>query len=201
MGAPVPVARIAMLPTALIAATPLAVPGLLLLRPAAMMDRQGWISVIADEAALGAVGVHDRFIRDTIIYAEHAGSVRGLHYQLAPRRQARIVRVLRGRAYVVAVDVRRGSATFGRSGAAALSYMDGAQVYAMPGFALGWCSLDPATELLVKSSAVDDPELQRGINWRDPALKLDWPVRAADAHIEVEDVGLPMLADQPDLPD
>src|SRR3546814_4839906 len=98
-----------------------------------------------------------------------------------------------GSAFVAAVDVRRGSPTFGRSATITISYMDGAQFYAMPGFALGWCSLEPATELLVKTSAEDRPDLQRGINWHDPALKLDWPVRAADALIGVEDVGLPKI--------
>ena len=190
-----------MLPEKLFDATPHVLPGLLLLRPVTMMDRLGWVSLVYDEAPLGDLGIHDRFTRDAIIYAERPGTVRGLHYQLPPQQQARILRVLRGSVFVAAVDVRRGSSMFGRAATARLSYMEGAQLYAMPGFALGWCSLEPATELLVKSSAAEQPDLQRGINWRDPALKLDWPVRAADAAINAEDVGLPMLADQTELPD
>lgn len=190
-----------MLPDKLFDATPHVLPGLLLLRPATVMDSFGWVSVAYDESLLGNLGIHDRFRRDLIAYADRRGTVQGLHYQLAPQQQARLLRVLRGSAFIAAVDVRRGSSTFGRSATITLSYMDGAQFYAMPGFALGWCSLEPATELLVKTSAEDRPDLQRGINWRDPALKLDWPVRAADALIGGEDVGLPMLADQTDLPD
>jgi dTDP-4-dehydrorhamnose 3,5-epimerase len=189
-----------MLPEKLFDAVPHVLPGLLLLRPTTVMDRFGWASIPYDEVALGNLGIHDRFVRDTILYADKRGTVQGLHYQLAPVRQARLLRVLRGSVFVAAVDVRRSSPMFGRSAAGTLTYMEGAQLYVMPGFALGWCSLDPATELLIKSSAAEQPDLQRGINWRDPALKLDWPVRAADALIGVEDVGLPMLADQPDLP-
>lgn len=189
-----------MLPEKLFDAAPHVLPGLLMLRPVAVMDRFGWFSIAYDEAVLGTLGIHDRFVRDTIIYADKRGTVQGLHYQLDPVRQARILRVLRGGLFVAAVDVRRSSPMFGRAATATLSYMDGVQFYAMPGFALGWCSLDPATELLVKSSALEQPDLQRGINWRDPALKIEWPIRSVDALIGVEDVGLPMLSDQTELP-
>ena len=190
-----------MLPEKLFDAAPHVLPGLLTLQPVTVMDRFGWASVTYDEAVLGNLGIHDRFVTDSIHYADKPHTVQGLHYQLAPGQQARLLRVLRGSLFVAAVDVRRSSPMFGRSATIRLSYMDGVQFYAMPGFALGWCSLDPATELLVKASAPEQSELRRGINWRDPALKIDWPVRGADALISVEDVGLPMLADQTELPD
>jgi dTDP-4-dehydrorhamnose 3,5-epimerase len=189
-----------MLPEKLFDAAPHVLPGLLLLRPTTVMDRFGWTSITYDEATLGNLGIHDRFVSDAIVYADRPGTVQGLHYQLAPAQRARILRALRGNFFVAAVDVRRSSAMFGRSAGATLSYMEGTELYVMPGFALGWCSLDAAAELLVKNSQPDRPELQRGINWRDPALKIDWPVRAADALIGAEDVGLPMLSDQAELP-
>ncbi|HEX6959306.1 MAG TPA: dTDP-4-dehydrorhamnose 3,5-epimerase family protein [Ferrovibrio sp.] len=185
----------------LLQSEPLAVPGLLHLRPIVFMDQRGWYLTVADEAELGAAGIHDRFVRDSIVYADKTGTVFGLHYQLPPRSQARILRVLRGSIFAAAVDVRRNSSTFGRAGSIELSYMNSSQLYAMAGFALGWCSLEPATEVLIKASAPDDPALARGINWRDPALKIAWPIRAADAIISVEDIDQPMLADQTDLLD
>jgi dTDP-4-dehydrorhamnose 3,5-epimerase len=180
-------------------ATPLAVPGLLLIRPDTVMDQQGWTSAVYNEAALGAVGVHDRFVDDRIIYAEKAGNVRGLRYQLAPASQASLLRVLHGRLFVAAVDMRRDSATFGRAGTATISYMGSEQFYAMAGFAVGWCSLDNATQILLKTSADVSPALLRGIAWNDPALKIDWPVRLEEAEVMIADTDQPLLAGQQDL--
>lgn len=180
-------------------ASPLAVPGLLLIRPDTVMDQQGWTSAVYNEAALGALGVHDRFVDDRIIYADRAGNVRGLRYQLAPASQATLLRVLHGRLFIAAVDVRRDSSTFGRVGTAAISYMGSEQFYAMPGFAVGWCSLDAATQILVKTSADVNPDLVRGIAWNDPALKIDWPVKPGEIEVMIADTDQPMLAGQQDL--
>ncbi len=178
---------------------PLAIPGVLILRPDAVMDGLGWQSVIYRESVMGAAGIHDRFVQDSIVYMDKAASLRGLHYQLAPAAQAVLLRVLRGRATVAAVDLRRSSASFGRAVTANLSYMSGEQLYIMPGFAWGWCSGAAATELLVKASAPDNPDLRRGINARDPALKIAWPYPAAELNFAPGDVDQPMLAEQPDL--
>lgn len=181
--------------------TPLAIPGLLIIRPETVMDQQGWTSAVYNEAALAAAGIHDRFVDDRIHYAEKPGTVRGLRYQLAPVSQAMLLRVLRGEIFIAALDVRRSSNTFGRAATAAISYMGGEQFYAMRGFAVGWCSMAPATEILVKTSADIRPALVRGINWCDPALKIAWPVRPADAVVTIADIDQPMLAEQPDLLD
>lgn len=178
---------------------PLAIPDVLLLRPAAVMDQRGWVSVIYDEAAFTAAGIASRFTQDMIIYADKPGTVRGLRYQLAPKAQATLMRVLRGQAFAVAIDLRRPSPHFGRAVTQPLSYMDGASLYVPEGFATGWCSTAAATEMLVRTSVADDAGLVRGLNWRDPALGIDWPVKAADAIISVADIDQPMLADQPDL--
>ena len=185
--------------SAMFHATPLAIPGLLLIRPDTVMDQQGWTSAVYNETALGAVGVHDRFVDDRIIYADKSGNVRGLRYQLAPASQATLLRVLHGRLFVVAVDVRRGSSTFGRAGTATISYMGSEQFYAMPGFAVGWCSLDTATQILLKTSADTSPELMRGIAWDDPALKIEWPVSPEVAEVMIADTDQPLLAGQQDL--
>lgn len=180
-------------------ATPLAVPGLLLIRPDTVMDQQGWTSAVYNEAALGGLGVHDRFVDDRIIYADKAGNVRGLRYQLAPASQAMLLRMLHGRLFVAAVDVRRDSPTFGRAGTTTISYMGSEQFYAMPGFAVGWCSLDNATQILVKTSADIRPDLVRGIAWDDPALKIEWPLKPGEAEVMIADTDQPLLARQSDL--
>lgn len=178
---------------------PLSIPGLLLLRPDAVMDGQGWRSIIYSEAAFGAAGIHDRFVQDLIVYAERSGSLYGLHYQMPPTAQAVLLRVLRGQATVAAVDLRRSAPSFGRAVTVDLSYMRGDQLYIMPGFAYGWCSGEPATELLIKTSAPAVPELQRGINARDPVLGIVWPVSAGELTVAPGDIEQPMLAEQPDL--
>lgn len=179
---------------------PLSIPGLLLIQPTTLMDRRGWVSAVYNEAALGALGIHDRFVDDRISYFDKPGSVRGLRYQIAPGRQALLLRMLRGDLFVAAVDLRRDSPTFGRSDHVNITYMGGEQLYIMPGFAVGWCSRSAATEVLIKASADYNAELVRGLDWRDPALKIDWPVRAVDALLEPEDIDQPQLADQTELP-
>lgn len=180
---------------------PPVLPGCLLLRAPTLMRGEGWSSPVYSERQMGEIGIHDRFIDDCIHYADKAGTVRGLRYQLAPASQALLLRVLRGRIYFAAVDVRRSSETFGKSFEGAISYMGAEQLYAMPGFAVGWCSLEPAVEVLVKASAAPDADLERGINWRDPALAIQWPVRPAEAILTPQDIDQPMLADQSDLLD
>lgn len=178
---------------------PLSISGLLLLWPDAVMDGQGWQSVIYRDSAMAAAGVHDRFVQDSIVYMDKPGSLRGLSYQLPPAAQALLLRVLRGRVMAAMVDVRRSSPSFGRVVTTNLTYMGGEQLYIMPGFAWGWCSGEPKTELLIKASAPDNPELQRGINARDPALNIAWPFPPAGLSVAPGDVDQPMLAEQPDL--
>jgi dTDP-4-dehydrorhamnose 3,5-epimerase len=180
-------------------ATPLAIPGLLLIRPDTIMDQQGWTSAVYNESAFGGIGVHDRFVDDRILYSEKPGNIRGLRYQLEPESQATLLRVLHGQLFVAAVDVRRGSSTFGRAATARISYMGSEQFYAMAGFAVGWCSLEGATQVLVKTSANVNPGLVRGIAWNDSALKIDWPVKPGEAEVMIADTDQPLLAHQQDL--
>lgn len=181
--------------------SPLAIPGLLLIRPNTVMDQQGWTSAVYNEAAFGAAGIHDRFVDDRIMYAAKPGNVRGLRYQLAPATQATLLRVLRGSLFVVAVDVRRSSSSFGRAASTTISYMGGEQFYAMAGFAVGWCSLEAATETFLKTTADSRPDLMRGIAWDDPALQIAWPVKPEEAEVMIADTDEPTLATQPDLLD
>lgn len=178
---------------------PPVLPGCLLVRAPTVMLGEGWSSPVFSESHMGQIGIHDRFVEDWIHYADKPGTVRGPRYQLAPASQAILLRVLRGRIHVVAIDVRRASDTFGKVLQGEMSYMGAEQLYAMPGFAVGWCSMEAMVEVLVKASAESNPELERGINWCDPALGMKWPVRPVEAIVSAEDISRPMLVDQTDL--
>ncbi|WP_374466529.1 dTDP-4-dehydrorhamnose 3,5-epimerase family protein [Ferrovibrio sp.] len=178
---------------------PPVLPGCLLVRAPTLMLGEGWSSPIFSESHMGRIGIHDRFVEDWIHYAHKPGAVRGPRYQLAPASQAMLLRVLRGRIYFAAIDVRKASDTFGKVLQGDISYMGAEQLYVMPGFAVGWCSMEPAVEVLVKASTESNPDLERGINWCDPALGIKWPVRPAEAIVSTEDISQPMLVDQIDL--
>jgi len=177
----------------------LAIPDLIEIEPATFMDERGWFSETYSQRTYARLGIDAVFVQDNHSYSEKAGTVRGLHYQMQPSAQAKLIRVLRGRAVSVAVDIRRSSPTFGRHAKIELSGGQANQVYIPAGFAHGFCTLEPQTEVFYKASTFYDPANERGINWKDPALGIDWPVRAADAVLSPKDIEHPMLAEQPDL--
>lgn len=179
--------------------TPLAIPDVLMLWPAIFMDQRGWFSEVYNSKSFAAAGVSGNFPQDNQSYSEKKGTVRGLHYQIGSAAQAKLVRVLRGRSVSVVVDIRRSSPTFGRHVMAKLSAIDGNQLFIPVGFAHGFCTLEPQTEVFYKASSFYAPGAERGINWRDPTLGIPWPVEPADAVLSPKDIDNPMLADQPDL--
>ena len=125
------------------------------------------------------------------------GTVRGLHYQIPPHPQAKLVRVLRGSILDIAVDLRRSSPHFGRHVAAELSADNAAQLYVPVGFAHGFCTLEPDTEVAYKVTDLYAPELDRGLAWDDPDLGLPWPFGAAEVTLSDKDRRAPRLRDLP----
>lgn len=119
-------------------------------------------------------GIQDDFLQDNVSTSAK-GVLRGLHYQIAPKAQAKLVRVTRGAAFDVAVDLRPKSRTFGKHFAATLSAENRKMLYVPKGFAHGFCALEDGTELLYKVSEYYAPECERGILWNDPALAIPWP--------------------------
>lgn len=174
-------------------------PEIIEIRPTVYMDERGWFSEIYNQRVFAKAGITVAFVQDNQSYSEKAGTVRGLHYQLLPSSQAKLVRVLRGSAVSVIVDIRRSSSTFGRHAKVQLSAAAGNQVFVPTGFAHGFCTTEPQTEVFYKASAFYDPQLERGINWADPALRIAWPVLPKAAVLSPKDIEHPMLADQPDL--
>ena len=139
------------------------------------------------------------FVQDNSSLSRPIGTLRGLHFQTEPFAQGKLVRVLRGRILDVAVDIRRSSPTFGRHVAVELSAEDGRQLWIPPGFAHGFVTREPDTEVAYKVTAFYDKASDAGILWNDPALSIDWGVSGAAAVLSDKDRALPALADAPRL--
>ncbi|HEY3697241.1 dTDP-4-dehydrorhamnose 3,5-epimerase [Phenylobacterium sp.] len=175
--------------------TPLALPEVLLITPKRHGDARGWFSETWSRPALAAAGLDLDFVQDNQAFSAARGTLRGLHFQKAPYAQAKLVRVLRGAIYDVAVDIRPGSATYGRWIGAELSAERGDQLLVPRGFAHGYVTLVPDTELFYKVDNRYAPEAEGGLLWRDPALAVDWPVAEAEITANPRDRALPTLAE------
>ncbi len=176
---------------------PLSLPGPLLFKFRGFADARGMFAETYNRRDLAALGVEDEFVQDNWSCSERAGTVRGLHFQRPPHAQGKLVRVLRGRVLDVAVDLRRSSRHLGHHVAVELAAGDGRMLYVPPGFAHGFCTLEPLTEVAYKATAGYAPEADGGVAWDDPDLGVGWPVSGRDAVLSDKDRGLPRFADLP----
>jgi dTDP-4-dehydrorhamnose 3,5-epimerase len=176
--------------------TPLAIPDVLLITPQRHGDARGWFAETWSEKLMRAASLSDPFVQDNQAYNARKGTVRGLHFQKAPHAQGKLVRVLKGAIYDVAVDVRPGSPSYGRWVAAELTAAGGEQLFVPRGFAHGYCTLEDETELFYKVDGQYAPELEGGVAWDDPDLAIDWPLEGA-AVLSDKDLKLPRLRDLP----
>jgi dTDP-4-dehydrorhamnose 3,5-epimerase len=176
---------------------PLALPGPLLVRAARITDRRGYFCETYSRAAFAAAGIACEFVQDNQSGSVAAGTVRGLHFQTPPAAQAKLVRVLKGRIFDVAVDLRRSSPGYGRHVGLELAEDSGEQIFIPAGFAHGFCSLVPNTEVSYKVDAAYSPEHDRGLYWADPALGIRWPIEHSAAVLSEKDQTLPMLSALP----
>jgi dTDP-4-dehydrorhamnose 3,5-epimerase len=160
-------------------------------------DPRGVFSETYSRRDFAALGLADEFVQDNWSLSERVGTVRGLHFQRRPHAQAKLVRVLRGRILDVAVDIRRSSPTFGEHVAVELGAGDGRMLWVPVGFAHGFCTLEPNTEVAYKVTTDYAPESDAGIAWDDPALGIGWPVAPEDALLSRKDALLPPLGDLP----
>ncbi|MFN7164231.1 MAG: dTDP-4-dehydrorhamnose 3,5-epimerase [Hyphomonas sp.] len=174
-------------------------PEVMIVRPKRLGDARGWFSEIYNEAAFRGAGIDVRFIQDNQSRSEQAGTLRGLHFQAPPHAQAKLVRCTRGRMLDVIVDIRRGSPRFGLHTAFELSEAGGTQVFVPEGFAHGFCTLGPGTEVTYKVSAGYAPGSDLGIAYDDPALAIAWPFEAGELTLSDRDRKHPRLAELPDL--
>jgi dTDP-4-dehydrorhamnose 3,5-epimerase len=176
-------------------ATPLDLPGLLLLEPIRHGDARGFFSEVWSSRALAAAGLDIDFVQDNHAYSAEAGVLRGLHFQRPPSAQGKLIRVARGAILDVVVDIRQGSPGYGRAATVELSAANWRQLWVPRGFAHGYLTLEPDTEVLYKTDAYYDRATDAGILWNDPALGIDWPVVAPI--LSEKDRAAPLLADIP----
>ncbi|MBB6670626.1 dTDP-4-dehydrorhamnose 3,5-epimerase [Cohnella nanjingensis] len=153
-------------------------PDLKLIEPAVFGDNRGFFMESYNAARFAEQGIAMQFVQDNHSLSAETGVLRGLHYQLNPKAQTKLVRVVAGAIYDVVVDIRKGSPTFGQWQGFILSADNKRQLLMPKGFAHGFCTLVPNTEVLYKVDELYSPEHDRGIAWDDPALGIDWPTSA-----------------------
>jgi dTDP-4-dehydrorhamnose 3,5-epimerase len=156
-------------------------------------DHRGWFSEIFHEKRLHEFGITCRFVQDNLSVSSRAGTLRGLHFQLPPAAQVKLIIIVSGRILDVAVDVRQGSPTFGKCVSVELSADSGYQVYVPIGFAHGFLTLEDDVIVMYKVSEYYAEAHDSGIRWNDPDVAFPWPVKNVDVIISEKDARLPFL--------
>lgn len=174
---------------------PCSLPGLRLLEPARLADNRGYFSEIYSRQELAKIGFECEFVQDNESLSKFVGTLRGLHYQTAPFAQDKLVRVVRGRIWDVAVDLRRSSPTFGNWQGFDLSSENGLQLLVPVGFAHGFLTLEPDTIVAYKVTAPYSAANDAGIAWDDADLAIDWPLSDLSPHLSDKDLRQPRLSD------
>ena len=175
--------------------TPQSIPDVLLIEPAKYGDARGFFSEVWKRSALAAQGFTADFVQDNHSHSQAIGVLRGLHFQRPPAAQGKLVRVIRGRILDVAVDIREGSPTFGRHVAVELSAENWRQLWVPRGFAHGFLTLEPDTEVIYKVDSEYDAAADAGIAWDDPALGIEWPLPPGGPTLSDKDRRAPKLAE------
>ena len=158
-------------------------------------DVRGFLSETYHRDTMIAAGIGPDFVQDNHSLSVEAGTVRGLHYQVPPRAQGKLLRVVRGAVFDAAVDIRVGSPTFGQHVSAILSAENRVQIWIPAGFAHGYCTLEANTEVVYKVTDYYAPECDRGLKWDDAAIGIEWPVTPNDAKLSDRDRRNPALKD------
>jgi dTDP-4-dehydrorhamnose 3,5-epimerase len=173
----------------------LGLPGLRHLKPRRFADSRGYFVETHNERTLSRAGIAARFVQDNESHSVRRGTIRGLHFQLPPAAQAKLVRVVRGSVYDVAVDLRVGSPTFGRWEGVKLTADAGEQLFVPRGFAHAFCTLETDTVVAYKVDDFYSPANDSGLIWNDPTLAIDWPLGSDQAVLSDKDLKLGRFAD------
>jgi dTDP-4-dehydrorhamnose 3,5-epimerase len=172
--------------------TALEIPDVILVEPKAFQDSRGFSVETYRRSEFLPAGIGDVFVQDNHSHSVR-GALRGLHYQKAPGAQGKLVSVITGEIFDVAVDIRHGSPTFGRWTSTMLSARNRLMLYVPVGFAHGFCVLSDRADVVYKVTAEYAPDLDRGIIWNDVDLAIAWPVR--EPILSAKDARLPRLRD------
>ncbi|QOT09878.1 dTDP-4-dehydrorhamnose 3,5-epimerase [Paenibacillus sp. JNUCC32] len=173
--------------------TPLSLNDAMVIEPVVHGDHRGFFMESYNDSLFKQHGIAYNFIQDNQSLSVEAGVLRGLHYQLNPKAQTKLIRVLTGAIYDVIVDIRKSSPTFGQWVGVILSEHNHRQLLVPKGFAHGFCTLVPNTQVLYKVDEYYSPENDRGILWNDPALGIDWPT--SNPTLSDKDQRHPLLKD------
>ena len=174
---------------------PMDIPAVRMLIPDRHDDGRGFFSEVYSRRTLARCGIDADFVQDNHSFSARRGTVRGLHFQLPPHAQDKLVRVTRGSAFDVAVDLRSASPTWGRHVCVVLSAEAWNQVLIPVGFAHGFMTLEPDTEVVYKVSDHHAPDHERGLRWNDPRLGIRWPIAEGEAVLSDKDRQWPGLAE------
>ena len=166
--------------------------GVMVLTPARHGDARGFFSESWNKARLAEAGLTPEFVQDNHSMSAAAGTLRGLHFQAPPHAQGKLVRAGRGRLWDVVVDIRRGAPTYGQHLGIELSFENGRQLWVPPGFAHGFVTLEPDTEICYKCTDYYAPAADGGIRW--DSCGIDWPL-AGDPILSGKDAAAPALAE------
>lgn len=175
----------------------LSIPDVMVLTPKRFGDARGFFVETWSRRVYAEAGIDVDFVQDNHSLSRATGVIRGLHFQVAPSPQGKLVRVVRGSILDVAVDLRHGSPTFGQFVTAEISAENGRQMWVPVGFAHGFCTLEPDTEVIYKVTSYYDAAADKGLAFDDPDLAIPWPVAPAEAIVSDKDRHHPRLADLP----
>lgn len=167
--------------------------GVLILTPARHGDARGFFSESWNRRRMAEHGIEIDFVQDNHSFSSRVGTVRGLHFQAPPHAQAKLVRCGRGRLFDVAVDIRKGSPTFGRWVGVELSFDNGRQLLVPEGFLHGFVTLEPDTEVIYKCSDYYAPDCDGAVRFDDPDIGVDWGIAADQAVLSDKDRIAPLL--------
>ena len=177
----------------------LAIPEVKLITPRRFEDSRGMFAETWNQARFADAGVPPVFVQDNHAVSKGVGVLRGLHCQIGPNAQGKLVRCTRGAIYDVAVDVRLGSPTFGTYVGAEINAGNWTQIWVPAGFLHGYCTLTEDTEVLYKVTAPWDKAAERGVIWNDPDIGVQWPVASDQVLLSDKDLMLPRFRDLPAL--
>ena len=180
-----------------VSVTPMSIEGPLLVEVRRFGDHRGFFMETYSQRDFVAVGIPETFVQDNHSRSAAVGTLRGMHFQIAPHAQAKLVRVLRGAILDIVVDLRRASPSFGQHVSCRLSGETGEQFYVPAGFAHGFVTLEPDTEVAYKVTDYYAPDCDRGLAWDDPELALPWPDLPGGPVLSDKDRVHPRLRDLP----